>query len=106
MVESKRKEPAELRSHRWFGKGPLSFGRRSRMLQNGWGVEEFVGRPVIAIINTWSDLNTCHGNLKERAEKAMVDKASDFDYAKAQSELAEAVAQLHAIQRLRKMKQG
>ena len=68
MVESKRKQPAELRSHRWFGKGPLSFGRRSRMLQNGWGIEEFVGRPVIAIINTWSDLNTCHGNLKERAE--------------------------------------
>ncbi len=44
--------------------------------------------------------------VKERAEKAMVDKASDFDYAKAQAELAEAVAQLHAIQRLRKIKQG
>lgn len=44
--------------------------------------------------------------VKERAEKAMADKASDFDYAKAQSELAEAVAQLHAIQRLRKMKHG
>jgi len=44
--------------------------------------------------------------VKERAEKAMADKASDFDYAKAQSELAEAVAQLHAIQRLRKLKQG
>lgn len=44
--------------------------------------------------------------VKERAEKAMADKASDFDYAKAQSELAEAVAQLHAIQRLRKKHQG
>ena len=44
--------------------------------------------------------------VKQRAEKAMADKASDFDYAKAQSELAEAVAQLHAIQRLRKLKQG
>lgn len=40
--------------------------------------------------------------VKERAEKAMADKASDFDYAKAQAELAEAVAQLHAIQRMRK----
>ena len=68
MVESKRKQPAELRSHRWFGKGPLSFGRRSRMLQNGWGVEEFVGRPVIAIINTWSDMNPCHAHLRDRAE--------------------------------------
>ncbi len=44
--------------------------------------------------------------VMERAEKAMVDKASDFDYAKAQSELAEASAQLHAIQRMRKKKQG
>jgi len=40
--------------------------------------------------------------VKERAEKALADKASDFDYAKAQAELAEAVAQLHAIQRMRK----
>ncbi len=39
---------------------------------------------------------------KERAEKAMVDKQSDFDYAKAQAELAEAVAQLRTIQKLRK----
>jgi dihydroxy-acid dehydratase len=65
---SKRREPGELRSHRWFGKGPLSFGRRSRMLQNGWELDEFVGRPVIAIINTWSDLNTCHRHLRARAE--------------------------------------
>ena len=69
MIESKRKQPVELRSHRWFGRGPLSFGRRSRMLQNGWELDEFVGRPVIAIINTWSDLNTCHGNLRDRAEE-------------------------------------
>ena len=68
MVERKRKQPAELRSHRWFGKGPLSFGRRSRMLQNGWELDEFVDRPVIAIINTWSDLNTCHRHLRARAE--------------------------------------
>lgn len=40
--------------------------------------------------------------VKERAEKAIADKASDFDYAKAQAELAEAVAQLQAIQRMRK----
>jgi len=39
--------------------------------------------------------------VKERAEKAMSDKKSDFDYAKAQSELAEAVAQLRTIQHLR-----
>jgi F-type H+-transporting ATPase subunit epsilon len=39
--------------------------------------------------------------VKERAERAIADKASDFDYAKAQAELAEATAQLHAIRRLR-----
>jgi F-type H+-transporting ATPase subunit epsilon len=39
--------------------------------------------------------------VKERAEKAIADKASDFDYAKAQAELAEASAQLHAIRRMR-----
>jgi F-type H+-transporting ATPase subunit epsilon len=39
--------------------------------------------------------------VKERAEKEMEDKTSDFDYARAQAELAEAAAQLHAIRRLR-----
>jgi len=43
---------------------------------------------------------------KERAEKAMKDKQSDFDYAKAQAELAEAVAQLRTIQHLRKKSGG
>ncbi len=38
---------------------------------------------------------------KERAEQAMADKKSDFDYAKAQAELAEAIAQIRAIERLR-----
>lgn len=41
---------------------------------------------------------------KEAAEEAMKNKASDMDYAKAQAELAEAVAQLKAIQKLRKTK--
>lgn len=39
---------------------------------------------------------------KEAAEEAMKNKASDMDYAKAQAELAEAVAQIQAIQKLRK----
>ena len=38
---------------------------------------------------------------KERAERAMVDKTSDFEYAKAQAELAEAVAQLRTIKNIR-----
>ncbi len=39
--------------------------------------------------------------VRERAEKAMTDKTSDFDYAKAQAELVEAVAQLRAIKKHR-----
>ena len=41
---------------------------------------------------------------KRRAEDALAGKAADFEYAKAQAELAEAVAQLRAIEKLRKMK--
>ena len=39
---------------------------------------------------------------KQRAEQALSDRKSDFDYAKAQAELAEAVAQLRTLQNLRK----
>ena len=28
-----------------------------------------MGRPVIGIINTWSDISTCHSHLRERAQK-------------------------------------
>lgn len=41
---------------------------------------------------------------KQRAEAALADRAGDFDYARAQAELAEAVAQLQAIERLRKLR--
>ena len=41
---------------------------------------------------------------KERAEQALADRAGDFDYARAQAELAEAIAQLQAIDKLRKVK--
>jgi F-type H+-transporting ATPase subunit epsilon len=40
---------------------------------------------------------------KEAAEEAMRNRTSDIDYAKAQAELAEAVAQIQAIERLRKV---
>jgi F-type H+-transporting ATPase subunit epsilon len=39
---------------------------------------------------------------KRAAEEAMKNRASDIDYAQAQAELIEAVAQLHAIQKLRR----
>ena len=64
-----RKKPEELRSFRWFGPDTLrGFSHRSRMLQLGFHREDFIGKPVIAIINTWSEINPCHAHLRERAE--------------------------------------
>ncbi len=64
-----RKTPETLRSARWFGPDDFrSFGHRSRMNQMGYSAEDYVGRPVIAIINTWSDLNQCHAHFKTRVE--------------------------------------
>ena len=66
-----RKRPEELRSHRWFGVKDLrSFGHRSRTLQMGYAREDFAGKPVIGIINTWSEINACHYHFKQRVEEA------------------------------------
>ena len=47
--------PETLRSATWFGPASLrSFGHRSRMRQMGVGAAEHTGKPVIAILNTWS----------------------------------------------------
>ena len=63
-----RRDIKELRSQRWFGRGNASFAFRSRTLQGGMTIEDFAGKPVIGIVNTWSDMNTCHGHLREVAE--------------------------------------
>jgi dihydroxy-acid dehydratase len=64
-----RKRPEELRSYRWFGVNDLrAFGHRSRLRQLGYDSQDWSGKPVIGIINTWSDLNACHGHLHARAE--------------------------------------
>jgi dihydroxy-acid dehydratase len=64
-----RKTPAELRSARWFAPDDLrSFGHRSRMNQIGYAVEEFQGKPIIGIINTWSDFAQCHAHFKHRVD--------------------------------------
>jgi dihydroxy-acid dehydratase len=66
---AQRKKPEDLRSHRWFGVQDLrAFGHRSRMRQMGYDQDDWKGRPVIGIINTWSDINQCHAHLRSRAE--------------------------------------
>ena len=58
-----------LRSARWFAPDDLrSFGHRSRIMQMGYAPEDWVGKPIIAIVNTWSDINPCHGHFKQRVE--------------------------------------
>ncbi|WP_019939951.1 L-arabinonate dehydratase [Bordetella sp. FB-8] len=65
-----RRTYEELRSARWMAKDDLrSFGHRSRLMQLGYGPQDWVGRPIIAVINTWSDLNSCHGHFRQRAEE-------------------------------------
>jgi dihydroxy-acid dehydratase len=65
-----RKTPETLRSHRWYGVNDLrSFGHRSRTAQMGYSRSDYLGKPVIAIINTWSDINPCHTHFRQRAEE-------------------------------------
>ena len=65
----RKKTPEQLRSHRWFGAEDLrAFGHRSRMLQMGYSIDDFKGKPIVAIINTWSDINPCHAHFKNRVE--------------------------------------
>jgi dihydroxy-acid dehydratase len=64
-----RKSPSQLRSARWYAPDDLrSFGQRSRLMQMGYAAEEWTGKPVIGILNTWSDINPCHAHFKHRAE--------------------------------------
>ena len=69
MAKINKKKSADLRSHRWFGVQDLrAFGHRSRIKQIGFGADDYAGKPVIGIINTWSDINQCHAHFKERVE--------------------------------------
>jgi hypothetical protein len=66
----RRKKPEELRSHRWYGVNDLrAFAHRSRSAQMGYDRSDYAGKPVIAIVNTWSDINPCHTHFKTRAEE-------------------------------------
>ena len=62
-------EPGALRSSCWFeGEGLRAFSHRSRARQLGIGAEELANKPIIGILNTWSDINPCHMHLRERAQ--------------------------------------
>ncbi len=70
MTAARRKTPEDLRSARWFSRPDLrTFAHRSRTKQAGFAEAEFAARPVIGILNTWSDANSCHTHLRQRAEE-------------------------------------
>ena len=89
---TKKKTIGELRSQRWFASDDIrGFAHRQRMQQQGLAREEFMGRPVIGIINTWSELSPCHAHLRERAEA--VKRGAELQVAEAKFDEANMKAQ-------------
>ncbi|MEP4195288.1 MAG: L-arabinonate dehydratase [Aliishimia sp.] len=59
----------DLRSARWYAPDDLrSFGHRSRTMQMGLSPDDWDGKPIVAILNTWSDLQPCHMHFRDRVE--------------------------------------
>lgn len=80
-MSNKSVKPEDLRSARWFAPDDLrSFGHRSRMMQLGYSEEDFRDKPIIGVLNTWSELNTCHSHFPERVQdvKRGVSQAGGF----------------------------
>ena len=70
MPKRKKKKLEDLRSQRWYGPNDMrSVSHRARSRQIGFSSDDFAGKPKIGILNTWSDMNTCHGHFKQRAEE-------------------------------------
>ncbi len=60
----------KLRSQRWLGREDFrSFNHRSRVMQMGYDKKDWEGKPLIAIINNWSDYNPCHMHFKQRIDE-------------------------------------
>jgi dihydroxy-acid dehydratase len=64
------KSPEDLRSHRWFGRESMrTFNHRSRMAQLGFTLADYAGKPIVGVLNTWSEINPCHSHFKARVEE-------------------------------------
>ena len=69
-VAAKRKTIGELRSQRWFSApSPVGPHKHRRIKQGGYSLEDFKDKPVIAILSTWSDFQTCHAHFPQRIEE-------------------------------------
>ena len=64
------KWPRKLRSQEWYGGTSRdTIYHRGWLKNQGYPDDMFDGRPIIGILNTWSDLTPCNGHLRELAEK-------------------------------------
>lgn len=69
-MSRKTKTPESLRSYKWYGDETIrGFAHRQRFQQMGFRRQDFEGRPIIGIVNTWSEMSTCHYHMRERAEE-------------------------------------
>ena len=69
ISEMHKKKYKDLRSSRWFSPNDVrSFGHRSRAMQMGLGKDDWENKPIIGIINTWSEIQPCHQHFKQRVE--------------------------------------
>ncbi len=70
MTFTPAKWPRDLRSRKWFaGSGKDAIYHRGWMKNQGLPADLFDGRPVIGILNTWSELTPCNAHLRDLAEK-------------------------------------
>ena len=65
--------PRKLRSQEWYGGNSRDVIYHRGWLKNqGWPHDLFDGRPVVGVLNTWSDLTPCNGHLRELAERVKI----------------------------------
>jgi dihydroxy-acid dehydratase len=70
---TKKKKPSELRSQQWFGRQDRDgFVYRSWVKGKGVPHDQFDGRPVIGICNTFSELTPCNSHFRTLAEQVKI----------------------------------
>lgn len=68
--QSEEQQKPQLRSARWFRKNDLpGFIHRSTLAADGWTREDLMEKPIVGILNTWSDISPCNLNLRSLAQK-------------------------------------
>ena len=73
MTQAPEKKPRQLRSQQWFGRQDRDgFAYRSWLKGKGIPQDQFDGRPVIGICNTFSELTPCNSHFRTIAEQVKI----------------------------------